>query len=88
MLELGENSAQLHFETGALAKETGAALVLTVGKESAETARGAGDCGRHFESKADLLAVLPALIAEGDTVLVKASRSMAFEEITEALEKL
>ena len=88
MLELGENSAQLHFETGALAKDCGAALVLTVGKESAETARGAGEIGRHFESKQDLLAALPALLAEGDTVLVKASHSMAFEEITAVLEKL
>ena len=87
MLELGENSEKLHFETGTLAKDCGAALVLTVGKESAETARGAGECGRHFERKQDLLAALPELIEEGDTVLVKASHSMAFEEITEALER-
>jgi len=88
MLELGENSAALHFETGVLAMQCGAALVLTTGEAAAEIARGAGAIGKHFSGKDALIDALPALIQDGDTVLVKASRSMAFEKIVEALEKL
>ena len=44
--------------------------------------------GRHYESKAELIADLPRQLRRGDTVLVKASHSMAFEDITEALKTL
>lgn len=86
MLELGVNSAALHYETGVLAKQLGVELVLCTGDASVETARGAG--GRHFADQSGLIAALPELLREGDSVLVKASRSMHFEEITEALKKL
>lgn len=88
MLELGEDSAALHFQTGALAADCGIDLVLTQGEAAAEIARGAGERGRHFADRPALLAALPALIRPGDTILVKASRSMRFEEYTEALLKL
>ena len=88
MLELGEASARLHYETGALALERGADMVLCQGEAAAEIARGAGERGRYFRTKTELLHTLPELIRPGDTVLVKASRSMRFEEITEALLKL
>ena len=88
MLELGEHSAKLHYDTGALAADCGIDLVLSTGAESAEIARGAGEKGRHFSTKSELLAALPGLVREGDTVLVKASHSQRFEEITEALLKL
>ena len=87
MLELGAESARLHYETGVLAAAC-ADAVLCAGPASAEIARGAGDRGRHFESRDSLIAALPALIAPGDTVLVKASRSLHFEEIAAALEAL
>lgn len=41
--------------------------------------------GRHYESNGALIADLGNVIMPGDRVLVKASHSMAFEEITEAL---
>ena len=88
MLELGDDSARLHYETGLLAKDCGMDLVLAQGEAAAEIARGAGNLGIHFSRKSELLDALPALIRTGDTVLVKASRSMRFEEITEALLKL
>lgn len=88
MLELGADSAALHFQTGALAADCGIDLVLTQGEAAAEIARGAGARGRHFADRPELLAALPTLIRPGDTVLVKASRSMRFEEYTEALLKL
>ncbi len=88
MLELGEDAEKLHFETGALAKDVGIDLVLTTGALSREIARGAGQPEHWFESREALCAALPGLIRDGDTVLVKASHSMRFEEITAVLETL
>lgn len=81
MLELGEHSEEFHHETGRAALDAGA-LLLTAGPLS--EAMG----GRHYESKAELIADLPRQLRRGDTVLVKASHSMAFEDITEALRAL
>ena len=88
MLELGEQSAALHRSIGELANSCGVALVLCTGEQSRETAAGAGERGMWFENKRALIAALPQLLQSGDRVLVKASRSMAFEEITEALLKM
>ena len=81
MLELGEHSEEFHRETGRAALDAGA-LLLTAGPLS--EAMG----GRHYVSKAELIADLPRQLRRGDTVLVKASHSMAFEDITEALRAL
>ena len=88
MLELGERSAALHRETGALARDCGIDLVLTVGPEAEQIAAGAGDVARQFSDKPALLAALSSLLLPGDTVLVKASRGMRFEEIVAFLEEL
>lgn len=88
MLELGENSAALHFGAGELAKSLGIELVLTYGEESAQLALGAERISRHFESKAELLDALGEFIHPGDAVLVKASRGMKFEEVTEKLKNI
>lgn len=85
MLELGENAEKLHFEAGEYAAELGIDAVVCCGELSAETAHGAGERGRHFESKEALIAALSEFIAEGDSVLVKASRGMKFEDISAAL---
>lgn len=87
MLELGERSAALHRETGELARDCGIDLVLAVGPEARSIAAGAEDIARHFPDKAALLAALPGLLRPGDTVLVKASRGMRFEEVAAALER-
>lgn len=81
MLELGGDAARLHRETGELARRRGA-LLLTVG----ELSRNMG--GMHFDSRRALIDALPGLLHRGDTVLVKASRGMAFEEISEAVKRL
>lgn len=88
MLELGENAEKLHYETGALAASAGIDLVLTTGALSRQTAEGAGQPEHWFESRDALCAALPDLIRDGDTVLVKASHSMRFEEITAVLEAM
>ncbi len=86
MLELGEESGSLHFRSGEYAKSLGIDLVLAVGEESAQLARGAE--GLHFADKAELISALPEIIRPGDAVLVKASRGMHFEDITEELKKM
>ena len=81
MLELGEQSEQMHREVGEAARAAGA-LLLTAGERSAAMG------GEHFASKAELISSLPRLLKRGDRVLVKASHSMAFEEISDALRAL
>ena len=88
MLELGENSARLHFETGAKAAECGTELIISCGKLAKDIHEGAVSAGgnaMYFAEKAELIAKLDEYIQDGDSVLVKASHSMAFEEIVEAL---
>lgn len=84
MKELGPGELESHFRIGEYAKK--ADLVIAVGELSRETARGSG--GLYFETKEQAIKALPALIQGGDAVLVKASRSMEFEKIVEALKNL
>ena len=86
MKELGSNELALHYDTGAYAKEIGIDRVLSVGPLAKELARGAEDL--WFESIDALLPELPDLLKDGDTVLVKASHSMYFENIVENLKTL
>ena len=91
MLELGENSEALHRSVGRHAAEAGVQLVLACGERSRATYEGAVKAGiqaRHFADKAELIAQLKNVIHSGDVVLVKASHSMAFEDVVAALEKL
>ena len=86
MKELGANELSLHYDTGAYAKETGIDRVISVGPLAKELAKGADDL--WFGSIEALEKELPALIKDGDTVLVKASHSMHFEKIVEFLKTL
>jgi len=93
MLELGPDSASLHHGLGRLAaRET--ELVIACGPQSRHTADGARESAgpgtevRYFTEKAALIEELPRLLRPGDVVLIKASRGMHFEDITEAVEKL
>jgi len=88
MLELGENEEEMHFEVGQYAADGGVSLVICNGELSKAICRGAREYGHHFESRDELINALPALLKIGDRVLVKASRSMHFEEISEAIKSL
>lgn len=84
MKELGENELELHREVGLHAKKC--SLVIAVGPLAKSLAEGA-EC-RHFDTKEEAMAALPGLLKKGDTVLVKASHSMAFEKIVDFLKEL
>lgn len=85
MKELGKNELTLHREVGEFAKAKGIDLVICVGELSAEIAKAAD--GEWFDDVEQANDALPALINEGDVVLVKASHSMQFEKIVERLKE-
>ena len=89
MKELGEISSDRHWQTGRLAAET-AGLVLAAGPLAADIYQAAKEKGveaRYFEETSDLIHNLSGLLLSGDLILVKASRSMHFEEVLEAIKR-
>lgn len=85
---MGDEKEALHRSIGEYAKNAGVDLVITTGELSLFTAEGAGETALHFDTKQQLIDALPTLIKDGDTVLVKASHSMGFDEISESLKEL
>ena len=90
MGELGADEAALHREVGDYAGTLGLDEYIIVGKLSQNIAEGIKASGnedriRSFASVEALLPELPGLLKEGDTVLVKASHFMHFEEIVKTL---
>jgi UDP-N-acetylmuramoyl-tripeptide--D-alanyl-D-alanine ligase len=87
MLELGPGEIAYHEEIGAVAATAGVELLVTVGPlaRSIGTAFEGGE--RHHVGDARAAAALvPDLLAPGDTVLVKGSRGVGLEVVAQALE--
>ncbi|HYF25338.1 MAG TPA: UDP-N-acetylmuramoyl-tripeptide--D-alanyl-D-alanine ligase [Baekduia sp.] len=80
MLELGPQERALHEEIGAHARAAGIELLVTVGPRAA-----AMDGDAHADDAAGAAELVPGLVREGDTVLVKASRGVGLEAVVEAL---
>lgn len=92
MGELGENEIRLHEEVGAHAASCGIDCCICVGELSyhmAEAARKAdpGFSVIYVKNREQLLEHLKEYVQKGDTVLVKASHFMKFEEVVKALEE-
>ena len=92
MGELGENEKLLHYNVGCHAADAGIDAVFLTGELSKEIARGIeaknpGLTFRHFDTKQELLDTLLLLLSKGDSILVKASHFMEFEEIVAYLKK-
>ncbi|MDM0495982.1 UDP-N-acetylmuramoyl-tripeptide--D-alanyl-D-alanine ligase [Clostridium perfringens] len=85
MRELGHKSEEAHREIGKYAKENGIEKVLCFGDFSKNIKEGYGEGCTVYENKEELIKDLLNIICEGDIILVKASRSLKFEEITKAL---
>lgn len=93
MGELGENEIALHEEVGVHAAGCGIDVCICVGKLSAHMAEAARATDPDFAvycegSRESLLEHLGDYVQKGDTILVKASHFMKFEEVVEALEKM
>ena len=90
MLELGEQSADLHEEAGRYMASR-LDVLLTVGDASEHLLAQARQEGmtaqdaRHFRSHDELIDHARRLVSDGDTVLVKASRGVGLEHIAEGL---
>lgn len=83
MKELGVNELEMHCSTGKYAKEKGIDLIISVGPLAKEIANGSG--GIWYKNIDSLLPDLKGLLKKDDTVLVKASHSMQFENIVSFL---
>ncbi|MCH2200392.1 MAG: UDP-N-acetylmuramoyl-tripeptide--D-alanyl-D-alanine ligase [Fuerstiella sp.] len=94
MLDLGEQTAELHFAIGVVLSQTQINHAVAYGKHASDVADGFLSAGGAlsrisvFDSEAVLLSILDCLIDHGDVLLVKGSRGMAMERIVEGLRRL
>jgi UDP-N-acetylmuramoyl-tripeptide--D-alanyl-D-alanine ligase len=86
MRELGPSAAQFHREVGAHAADAGIALVVAVGVHAEDYALGHGGDVRQVADADEAARLVPDLIEAGDVVLVKGSRGVGLERVTEALD--
>jgi len=85
MKELGEESAQLHAEVGAFAREIGVRRLLAVGDEARHAVEAFGAGATWFAGVDELVEALRAEATPGVTVLVKGSRANRLERVAAAL---
>ncbi|MCL1843591.1 MAG: UDP-N-acetylmuramoyl-tripeptide--D-alanyl-D-alanine ligase [Defluviitaleaceae bacterium] len=87
MNELGHAAKERHLETGAFAAESGLDLLITIGSLSRHIYEGFNNPAKslHFAELSDFHH--ESILKQGDIVLVKASRGMAFEEIIKTLQR-
>ena len=91
MGELGSNELALHYTVGEHAANKKIDLLLCVGALSAKIVEGAKAVNPEmnvflFDTKELLMEQLPTLLKKGDSILVKASHFMQFENIVKALQ--
>lgn len=99
MFELGEKECELHGEVGAYAIEKEIDVLICVGtlsKHMYEKARATGGADLmaaekreiyYFETRDEMLEKLKNILKPGDSILVKASHGMYFEQVVEFLQK-
>jgi UDP-N-acetylmuramoyl-tripeptide--D-alanyl-D-alanine ligase len=85
MLELGEREQEFHREVGRHAAERGVDLLVTVGPLAVAMLDDFDGEGHAVADADEAAALLGELLAPGDTVLVKGSRSVGLEAVVEAL---
>ncbi len=85
MLELGPDAPAYHARIGAYAEQCGIERMLTVGPLARNAAYADADA---YETVDALLAALPRLLEDGDTILVKASFGMRLKRVVDAIKAL
>lgn len=91
MFELGKNERELHAEVGRYARNSDIHVLICVGdlcKSMYEAAVGVENIGQrvhYFADKDSMLCELETILQDKDTVLVKASHGMHFEEVVARL---
>ncbi|WP_304507261.1 UDP-N-acetylmuramoyl-tripeptide--D-alanyl-D-alanine ligase [Anaerotignum sp.] len=90
MGELGEYATEMHEEVGVYAAEKGVELLFCIGKFSEYMEQGAKNKGikeiHRYDSQEDFWNHGLELLNKGDSILVKASRSMALEKTVEKIQ--
>ena len=97
MLELGEESSELHYEVGEYLAKKGIDVLVALGKLSRHIYQGYNDCISsdnfskskclcfYFKSKEQLSSKLKSILKQGDLVLVKGSRANRMESIIDLI---
>ena len=85
MGELGEGSPAMHAEVGAFARSQGIETLFALGPESVNAVKAFGAGGRHFASPEALIDSAKQAAAPGVTILIKGSRFMQMERVSDAL---
>ncbi|MEI7612386.1 MAG: UDP-N-acetylmuramoyl-tripeptide--D-alanyl-D-alanine ligase [Betaproteobacteria bacterium] len=85
MGEIGEMTGQFHDEVGGYAKSQGVDALLALGDSSTLAVHNFGAGGQHFKKIEDLIQALSAEMTPQTTVLVKGSRFMRMERVTDAV---
>jgi UDP-N-acetylmuramoyl-tripeptide--D-alanyl-D-alanine ligase len=85
MLELGPDEVRFHEEIGAHARAVGVDLLVTVGPLAASMGPAFGGETVAVDRADEVAGALRPLLADGDTVLVKASRGVGLEVVAQAL---
>ncbi|MGE0433571.1 MAG: UDP-N-acetylmuramoyl-tripeptide--D-alanyl-D-alanine ligase [Planctomycetota bacterium] len=88
MNELGDMSEACHRQLGQSIARYGIELLITVGEQArivASEARRNGVHAVHCEDACDAAELLPDMVADGDAVLVKGSRSVGLEIVGQTL---
>ena len=85
MGEIGDMTGQFHDEVGGYAKSQGIDRLLALGDSSALAAHNFGAGGRHFKKIEDLIGSLIDDLTPETTVLIKGSRFMRMERVSDAV---
>lgn len=99
MFELGYNEKTLHKEIGAYAASKKVDTLVCVGELSANMYEGAAEVINneksssieqllYYKTREELITALPSIIKKNDTVLVKASHGMGFEQVVNKLRNI
>ncbi len=92
--ELGDFAPAAHGKIGKKVARMGLDCIIAIGDNAKFVCRGAQEGGmptehiHGFKTRQQAIDALPQLILPGDAVLVKASRAMQLEYVTEALKEL
>lgn len=91
MFELGKNEHELHAEVGRYARDKDIHVLICVGElsksmyEAAVSMENIGQKVYYFVDKDSMICELEGILRDKDTVLVKASHGMHFEEVVACL---
>ena len=89
MLELGSYAPSAHQAIGRLATQLGIDAILAVGDHAEEVAQGVHEVRPNgvttYRTVQELMQELPDMLQQGDGLLIKGSRKLSLEQVTEFL---